>query len=516
MKTIILLIAVSFPALNFAQCWDGGSGADGAFHATVDTSVVGATYNFTSVTIDAGVTVSITGNNPLEIYCQGATIIDGTLTVSGGNGSDGVTYTSGGIGGIGVAGGMNGGDGSFASGSGPLNGTDGLNSGGLNTKGAGWSGGGGAGYASAGTNSGGVGGFGGPIYGDAILSTFTAGSGGGGGSGGYDCGAGGGGAGGGIILLYTNSLSIGLAGQILANGGNGGSDGTGNCGGGGAGSGGTIYISTVTMINDGLISATGGMGGASQIPNSPYFGIGGNGSEGRIRVDHTYAITGAGALSPVAGSDNPLSAPYEMTQTLTICDGEFITVGAVVYNATGIYQDVFTLASGCDSIINTDLTVENAIDVSTTIASETMEVGEVGAAYQWLDCGNGNAPIVGETNQSYTATVNGSYSVIVTVNGCSDTSSCMMINSTGIENLGGFETVNIYPNPTKGNFFIEVNGMQNSTYAITLFDVSGKVVYSSELSSQKTEINTSDLLNGLYIVEVKTQSSRQNYRVVLN
>lgn len=516
MKSFILIASMSLPALFYAQCWDGGTGANGAFHATVDTSVVGASYNFTSVTIDAGVTVSITGNNPLEIYCQGATIIDGVLTVSGGNGSNGVTYTSAGIGGIGVAGGMNGGDGSYSSGSGPINGTDGLNSGGFNTKGIGWSGGGGAGYSSVGSSSGGVGGFGGPIYGDAILSSFTAGSGGGGGSGGFECGAGGGGAGGGIIILYTNSLSIGSAGQILANGGNGGSDGTGNCGGGGAGSGGTIYISAVSLNNDGVISAAGGVGGTSQVAGSPYFGTGGNGSEGRIRIDHTNVITGSGNIVPLAGSDNSISANYETTQTLTICDGESVTVGASVYTSTGIYQDIFTLASGCDSVINTDLTVENPIDISTTISLETIEVGETGATYQWLDCGNGNTEIAGATNQSYTASSNGSYAVVVTVNGCSDTSACMNINSTGVANLGNFETVTIFPNPSQGIFFIEMEGMSNYNYTFNLFDITGKIVLSAELISSRTEIDTSKLLNGIYIVEIQTQSAKQQYRIVLN
>lgn len=43
--------------------------------------------------------------------------------------------------------------------------------------------------------------------------------------------------------------------------------------------------------------------------------------------------------------------------TPSICAGESYSVGNSVYTATGVYQDILTAASGCDSIVNLDLTV---------------------------------------------------------------------------------------------------------------------------------------------------------------
>src|SRR5688572_21436071 len=153
-----------------SQCFDPGTGADGVYHATSNTTLAGATYNFSSFTIDPGVTVTVTGTQPLIVQCTGAVNINGILTATGENGANGVTYSNGGVGGLGVAGGANGGDGSFSSPSGPIVGTTGSGAGGANTQGAGWSGGGGAGYAAIGQSSGGVGGFGGPIYGDINIT----------------------------------------------------------------------------------------------------------------------------------------------------------------------------------------------------------------------------------------------------------------------------------------------------------------------------------------------------------
>ncbi len=378
MKITTILFLALLPFISFSQgCVTYGTGVDGAYLASSTTTIAGGTYNFTSFTIDSGVTVTVTGTAPLIVYCTGTATLNGVLSVSGANGNNGVTFSAGGTGGIGVAGGGNGGGGSYASSTGPIDGTDGFNTGGVSTKGAGWSGGGGAGYATNGLASGGVGGFAGSTYGDVQLSSLLAGSGGGGGSGGYDCGAGGGGAGGGIISLSANSILIGAAGSIQSNGGNGGSDGTGNCGGGGAGSGGAIWITAPTITNNGTISAIGGTGGASAIAGTPYFGIGGNGANGRIRIDVNGAVSGAGSITPVIGYSANVSI-IETSQTLTVCAGDSITVGSTTYTTSGNYVDVLTASGGCDSTVTTNLTVLNALGSSQTLtvcAGESVTVG---------------------------------------------------------------------------------------------------------------------------------------------
>ena len=42
-----------------------------------------------------------------------------------------------------------------------------------------------------------------------------------------------------------------------------------------------------------------------------------------------------------------------------------------------------------------------------------------GAAYAWIDCNDNNSLISGATSQTYTATYNGEFAVIVTEGGCS-------------------------------------------------------------------------------------------------
>jgi len=447
MKKLLLFSATLFCAVSaaIAQC-GGGTGVDGAYSATSSTTLTGGTYNYTTFNIDPGVTVTVTGSQPLIIYCTGAATINGSLLAVGQNGADGVTYVNGGVGGLGVAGGANGGTGTFASGSGPITAGPGSGPGGVSTEGAGWSGGGGAGYTTTGASSGGVGGIGGPSYGTIQISGTDAGSGGGGGSGGYDCGAGGGGGGGGFVKIQSaTSIMIGAAGVISVNGGNGGSDGTGNCGGGGGGSAGSIWLASSSVTFNGIMTAVGGNGGASAIPGNPYYGVGGNGSVGRIRIDGS--TTGTGTANPTVGYTGTfIVLTSAMATTNENCFGDSTGTAVVTYmNGTGPvtytwtpagpnassqtglgagnYSCLITDQNGCTSTATGTITQPTQLTAVTTTLNATcygqcngaaaisMSGGTPGYTYLW-------AP-GGQTTPSISNLCAGCYTVMVTdANGC--------------------------------------------------------------------------------------------------
>jgi len=58
----------------------------------------------------------------------------------------------------------------------------------------------------------------------------------------------------------------------------------------------------------------------------------------------------------------------------------------------------------------------------------------------------------------------------------------------------------IYPNPAKANFNIKLE--TSSTGVVTIFDLSGKVVMTNEISGIENNIDCSTLKNGLYMVEI--------------
>ena len=70
-----------------------------------------------------------------------------------------------------------------------------------------------------------------------------------------------------------------------------------------------------------------------------------DGSGSAARGIFELSVTDAGDITPVED------------QTLVLCAGETVTVGPNTYNTTGVYADTLQVFQGCDSIVNTTLTV---------------------------------------------------------------------------------------------------------------------------------------------------------------
>lgn len=542
--SICLLGVSAFGSLQAQTCWSAGTGADGAYSATSNTTLVGGTYNFTTFNINAGDTVMVTGTQPLIIHCTGAVTIDGRLDAAGGAGADGVTYTASGIGGVGVAGGANGGDGSFSSPTGPLDGVDGVGAGSLGTHGAGWSGGGGAGYATAGDSSGNsLGGFGGATYGTTYILGGEAGSGGGGGSGGYDCGAGGGGAGGGYISIQSMvSITIGATGVITCNGGNGGSDGTGNCGGGGGGSGGSIWLASPTITNNGMITANGGIGGASMVPGNPYYGTGANGSVGRIRLDLNGSLLGSGTMTPAsndlailvvnpvvidetcfgdmnasidanATGNGPLSYAWAPSGNTAIISGL----------ATGAYSVTVTDQLGCTTTATATVTEPTALSLTIVGVDETTAAANDGSAtatgnggtpsytYSWMPSGGNSATATGLDAGTYTCT-------LTDANGCTTTQTVTIGTMSGIETANGNANVSIFPNPSNGPVQLLVEMKDAAVVRAEVYNTLGEIVLTKTFGSTTSLNETLDLSalpSGMYSIRVTVGENQVSSNVIL-
>ena len=323
----------------------GSTGADGAFNPAANTqlqSPPSGIFNFTSVNIPAGVTVTFAKNatnTPVTMLVSGDFTLAGTIDISG-TSSVPTTNTAedGGQPGTGGPGGYSGGRGGLISGAVTRRGGAGLGPGG--TRGAelcaGGSGGaGGAGYGAVGGNglqvSGGTNCLeaGGAAYGSNFLLPLIGGSGGGGGSGGTSLGGGGGGGGGGAILIaVSGTVDIQTSGRIFANGGNSTSVigvGTnissqwGGCG--GAGSGGAIRIVATVVKGSGQLRAVGGVSGSPCGSGVFGNGTGGSGSAGRIRIEAEKLPYGNSGNSPLPSLDFVTGPVFILSQpTLRIAN----------------------------------------------------------------------------------------------------------------------------------------------------------------------------------------------------
>ncbi len=193
--------------------------------------------------------------------------------------------------------------------------------------------------------------------------------------------------------------------------------------------------------------------------------------------------------------------PTDSTVMVNICKGQSYFAGGANQTSGGTYQDTLSNISGCDSIVTTILTVDT-VDRRVTLNGATLTANLALATYQWIDCDAGNSPIAGATGQSYTATANGSYAVVITAGGCTDTSDCFTINNIGIQDYQAFEDLQVYPNPA--NELVNINfGKTYEQVILNLFSLKGQLIKQYELKN----INTSglwvgDLPAGMYLLRI--------------
>ncbi|HKC66814.1 MAG TPA: T9SS type A sorting domain-containing protein, partial [Bacteroidia bacterium] len=167
----------------------------------------------------------------------------------------------------------------------------------------------------------------------------------------------------------------------------------------------------------------------------------------------------------------------------------------------GTYSCNIADNNGCATTATLTITQPNAIDASVTNAGDVITATNASASYQWVDCNNSNAPISGANSQSYTATANGSYAVTVIQGSCSNTSTCTVISNIGIAKYNALNNIQVYPNPSKGEFTIaNTNYTDNTT--LTIYSSIGQVVYTTKLS-QAVETISAKLAPGMYTLHVQ-------------
>ncbi len=275
--------------------------------------------------------------------------------------------------------------------------------------------------------------------------------------------------------------------------------------------------SGVTLSGSGAVSYSWNNNVADGVPFTP-------------AVTNTYNVTGTDAngcsntddvvvtvnLLPIvfAGSDQTVCDGSNVTLTgggaasyswdNSVTDGvSFVPASTMTYNVTG------TDANGCQNTDAVIVTV-NTVNISTAVLNETITSAASGASYQWINCSN-NSPVSGATAQSFTATANGSYAVVVTENGCSDTSACQTISSVGIEEASN-TAFSVFPNPTNGSFTLATGNME--VEEVCILDVFGKTVSALKPTGNIVALSLEGYANGIYFVRITSEGSVNMVRII--
>ncbi len=188
----------------------------------------------------------------------------------------------------------------------------------------------------------------------------------------------------------------------------------------------------------------------------------------------------------------------------TACDFYVSPSGNYTWYSDGVYSDTIPTIHGCDSVF---LIVLDVISIDTTVISmpPTLYAADTSAGntYQWLDCNMAYAEVSGATSYDFTPFVSGSFAVEITNGSCVDTSSCYQIIVGQIDS-GLLNEIEVYPNPSKGDFNINFGEISNP--AVRIIGTDGKVLFEQKsITKQVLNIHT-ELEPGIYFLEIKDQN----------
>jgi hypothetical protein len=223
-------------------------------------------------------------------------------------------------------------------------------------------------------------------------------------------------------------------------------------------------------------------------------------------------------LTSIGGFDVFLSkwgqcVPTFSTDVQTACN-QFTWIDGNTYtsnNNSATYQLVSV--AGCDSTVTLNLTI-NTVNVSVTANEPTLSANVAGAQYQWVNCNNNFQPIAGATQASFTPTSSGSYAVVISSNGCTDTSICYSINNVGFDELEFGNDLTVFPNPSYGNFQIRSKQPFKQS-SIRIMNALGVLVFEKEIEENELIDIKLNQPAGIYLIEILGDNTHKTTRPIV-
>jgi len=264
----------------------------------------------------------------------------------------------------------------------------------------------------------------------------------------------------------------------------------------------------------------------------------------------TYTVTMEDVSECTETASVTITVETEPTVTISpsnpvICDGESLTLtgsGAQTYNwNTGATSSSITVSPtnqttytviGSNGVcqgaaVSTTISV-NLAPVIITGSDQTLIVaggtinfsnaGSVATSYSW-SFGDGTSSTLGSPSHTYTTA--GNYTVILTgtLGNCSSSDTITInVGFTGLEEVNLEESVNLYPNPSNGEFNLSLDFAIEQDVEIRIFNTIGELLKSrrmNNISSSVIEFNLNNNAEGFYFVNIKTNNESITKRISL-
>lgn len=219
----------------------------------------------------------------------------------------------------------------------------------------------------------------------------------------------------------------------------------------------------------------------------------------------TPVITRSGPTTLCTGGSITLTAPAGFSYLWS----NNATTQTITVNTAGSYT-VRTIANGCTSATSaaTVVTVNPRPTASIAVTNDSMVANPAGATYRWLF--NGTL-VQGQTSRGLRARQSGPYQVIVTVNGCSDTSAAVLI--TNLATKSNNPTLTLHPNPATSSVLLNLS--YGDINQVEVIDQLGRAVLNTK-EVKNNSLDISSLAAGSYMVRVVSSGGVTVRKLVKN
>lgn len=180
-------------------------------------------------------------------------------------------------------------------------------------------------------------------------------------------------------------------------------------------------------------------------------------------------------------------------------------------------------SKGCQFDTTASIKVAKAPDTSVFLigATITSSASPDWATYKWIDCNNGDSAIAGEVSQTFTPKVSGSYAVIVSQYGCTDTSTCVNVTVTGLPETISKSHPTLHPNPAHATLTIQTQTHSQTQTLLTITNPLGQTFYKETIPHTQTQTPSQNIVDvslfpkGIYFVSLVQGGERSVQKIII-